>query len=110
MVHGHALRRPARLWTPPWYPDYTLLFLATASHMCAVDATILLCQPTEASRPGVARERAMILEALPALGLELVRHDPGMPRYEMPHFERMSIRKLLTAAEVPWNWRGGGPP
>jgi hypothetical protein len=28
------LAAPSAIVDPPWYPDYTLLFLAAASHMC----------------------------------------------------------------------------
>lgn len=92
---------------PPWYPDYTLLFLMAASHASAGGATLLLCQPTEASRPGVARERQALLAELPALGVELVDHAREALRYEMPHFEWMSLRKLLPEVAVPYDWRVG---
>lgn len=92
---------------PPWYPDYTSLFLMAASDASARGATLLLCQPTEASRPGVARERQALLAELPALGVELVEHAREALRYEMPHFERMSLRKLLPEVAVPTDWRVG---
>jgi hypothetical protein len=92
---------------PPWYPDYSMLFLIAATDACVVGARLLVCQPSHASRPGVAQERESLLGALPDLGLELVQHATAVVRYEMPHFERMSLRKLLPTVAVPRDWRVG---
>jgi hypothetical protein len=92
---------------PPWYPDYTILFLMAASDVCSLGAAVLLCQPTESSRPGVVEERQALLGVLPDLGLEMVGGVASAVRYGMPHFERMALRKLLPAVAVPWDWRTG---
>jgi hypothetical protein len=99
--------RKVHILDPPWYPDHTLLFLTAAADACVLGAPLLLCQPTDAARPSVERERSALLGELSSLGLELVEHRFRFLRYETPHFERMSLRKVLPATPIPGDWRVG---
>lgn len=94
---------------PPWYPADTLAFLAAASTSCRTGARLWLCQPTPATRPTVAAERATLQTALPSLGLDLQAVWPAALRYRTPHFEANSLRATLAEAEsiVPHTWRVG---
>jgi hypothetical protein len=101
------LEAAAVILDPPWYPADTLAFLAGGSLACRLGARLWLCQPTPATRPGVAAERAALLAALPALGLacEAVWH--AVVRYHTPHFEAMSLRTTLAEVTVPGTGRAG---
>lgn len=68
---------------PPWYPADTLAFLAGGSLACRLGARLWLCQPTVATRPGVADERAALLAEMPMLGLACEAGVTG--RGALPH-------------------------
>lgn len=108
-----ALRDPpmlnanTALLDPPWYVRDTLIFLGAASRICRHSALIWLCQPTLATRPGVAEERVELCEELPRLGLEVVHTFDRAVRYQMPHFEAMSLRLAAAELVVPTDWRTG---
>ncbi|MGH3770628.1 MAG: hypothetical protein ACRDRW_04395, partial [Pseudonocardiaceae bacterium] len=61
----------AAIVDPPWYLDDTLLFLRVAAEVCRPDATVVLCQPASNTRPAVEEERALLLDRVSALGLDL---------------------------------------
>jgi hypothetical protein len=58
-----SLEAHAALVDPPRYPLDTHAFFVAASRVYALGARIVLCQPTLATRPGVAEERASISAA-----------------------------------------------
>jgi hypothetical protein len=102
-----ALEAGAAILDPPWYPADTYAFLAATSRACAVGARIVLCQPTLATRPGVAEERAALLDELPRLGLICRKVDAARVRYHMPHFEASSLKVAAPDLFVPDDWRVG---
>lgn len=102
-----TLNADAALLDPPWYVRDSLIFLSAASRGCRHSALIWLCQPTLATRPGIAEERAELLGELPQLGLELVDTFDYEVRYQMPHFEAMSLRLAAAELVVPPDWRRG---
>jgi hypothetical protein len=97
----------AAIVDPPWYLDDTLLFLAAASSACRPNATIVLCQPASATRPGIGQERTAILNRMSELGLEFHALRSGAVRYIMPHFEAVSLRMSMNGAAIPVTWRCG---
>lgn len=101
------LEAAAAIIDPPWYLNDTFIFLKAAAGATAIGARILLCQPTEATRPGVAEEREKLLEALPLLGYTLLAAEKSIVRYEMPHFELVSLRSSVPKIEIPSDWRTG---
>lgn len=92
---------------PPWYAADTLAFLAAASRICRDGGRLWLCQPTLATRPGVAAERRAVLEELTGFGLALEAVQAGAVRYRTPHFEAMSLRLAGADLVVPHDWRVG---
>lgn len=97
----------AAIVDPPWYPSDTNAFLWATNVACAVGARIVLCQPTLATRPGIAEERAALLNDLPQLGYACRRIDVGRARYRTPHFEVTSLRAAMPDLPVPGDWRVG---
>lgn len=102
-----VLNANTALLDPPWYVRDTLIFLSAASRICRHGVLIWLCQPTLATRPSIADERAELLEELPQLGLESIHTFNRAVRYQMPHFEAMSLRMAAAELAVPTNWRTG---
>jgi hypothetical protein len=102
-----SLEAAAAVIDPPWYMGDTLIFLKAAARATALGARILLCQPTEATRPGVAEERERLLGSLPTLGFKLTGTHRSHVRYEMPHFEMISLRTETPHLRVPRDWRTG---
>jgi hypothetical protein len=102
-----ALGAQAAIVDPPWYPADTSTFLVATSRICAPGARIVLCQPTLATRPGVAEERAALFDELPRLGYTCRRIDAARARYRMPHFEAASLRIAAPGVVVPDDWRVG---
>lgn len=102
-----AREAQAAILDPPWYPSDTLIFLRAAAGTTAPGARILLCQPTEATRPGVTEEREQLLAALPRFGFTLAAVEPSSVRYEMPHFELISLKSAAPTLEIPSDWRSG---
>lgn len=102
-----ALGAQAAILDPPWYPADTHAFLVATSRVCTVGARIVLCQPTLATRPGVAEERAALLEELPLLGYACRAMDNARIRYHMPHFEASSLKIAAPDLAVPDDWRTG---
>lgn len=100
------LEAEAAILDPPWYPADTYTFVAAANRVCELGARIVLCQPTLATRPGVAEERAALLDELPRLGF-LYREVTARIRYQMPHFEASSLRVAAPDLLVPNDWRVG---
>lgn len=96
----------AAILDPPWYPADTHAFLMATNHVCAVGARIVLCQPTLATRPGVAEERAALLDELPRLGF-IYHQAVARVRYQMPHFEASSLKMAAPDLFVPEDWRVG---
>lgn len=97
----------AAIVDPPWYMGDTLLFLAAAASICRPNATVVLCQPASATRPGVNQERAVILDRVSSLGLEFRALRSGTVRYVTPHFEAVSLRAAMDGATIPVSWRRG---
>ncbi|MGH3799408.1 MAG: hypothetical protein ACRDTD_04595 [Pseudonocardiaceae bacterium] len=97
----------AAILDPPWYAADTLAFLAAASRICRDGGRLWLCQPTLATRPGVAAERAAVLQELTSFGLALEAVQAGAVRYKTPHFEAMSLRLNGTDLVAPHDWRVG---
>jgi hypothetical protein len=102
-----ALNAGAAILDPPWYLADTHAFLAATSHVSRLGARIVLCQPALATRPGVAEERATLLEVLPRLGYVCRAVDTACIRYQMPHFEAASLKVAAPGLAVPDDWRSG---
>lgn len=97
----------AAIVDPPWYLDDTLLFLRVAAELCRPGATVVLCQPASGTRPGVEQERALLVDRVSVLGLDLhVLRSAGV-RYLTPHFEAVSLRAAARGANIPTGWRRG---
>jgi hypothetical protein len=96
----------AAILDPPWYPADTRAFLVAANRVCALGARIVLCQPTLATRPGIAQERTILLDELSRLGF-LHRETAARVRYQMPHFEAASLKMAAPGLLVPSDWRVG---
>jgi hypothetical protein len=107
MERPPLLRAAAAVVDPPWYPRNTAWFLAAACWVCRPSASILLCQPTVATRPGVREERETLLRTFPGLGLAYLETQSAALRYVTPHFETMSLRTALGGIEIPTDWRKG---
>lgn len=101
------IRAGAAIVDPPWYLDDTLLFLGVAAEVCRPDATVVLCQPASGTRPGVEQERALLLDRVSVLGLDLHALRSGAVRYLTPHFEAASLRAAAREAGIPTSWRRG---
>jgi hypothetical protein len=97
----------AAIVDPPWYASDTRLFLAVTASMCEPNATVVLCQPAVATRPGVTQERSVVLEQLNELGLEFHGLCSGAVRYATPHFEAVSLRAAVDGVAIPLGWRRG---
>jgi hypothetical protein len=97
----------AAIVDPPWYPADTKVFLWATNLACAVGARIILCQPTLATRPGIAEERAALLDELPQLGYICRRIHSDRARYRTPHFEVTSLKAAAPGLPVPGDWRVG---
>jgi hypothetical protein len=97
----------AAILDPPWYPPETYAFLIATNHVCAVGARIVLCQPTLATRPGVAEERVALLDELPRLGYVCRKASSACIRYQMPHFEASSLKATAPDLPIPDDWRTG---
>lgn len=102
-----SLGARAAIVDPPWYPADTQAFLWATNAACALGARIVLCQPTLATRPGIAEERAALLDELPQLGYACRRFDAASIRYRMPHFEAASLKVSAPDLPVPGDWRVG---
>jgi hypothetical protein len=101
------LQAAAAIVDPPWYLGDTTAFLSATSCACRQDASIVLCQPTEATRPGIGEERMGLLSELRSLGLEHTGTQVALVRYQTPHFEAMSLTMSLSGERVPEDWRKG---
>lgn len=106
-VRRFHLSAGAAIVDPPWYLDDTLLFLRVAAELCRPDATVVLCQPAGGTRPGVEQERALLLDRVSALGLDLHVLRSGGVRYLTPHFEAVSLRAAARGVNIPTSWRRG---
>lgn len=102
-----SLGAGAAIIDPPWYPADTRAFLWATNAACVAGARIVLCQPTLAARPGVAEERAALLDELPRLGYACMRIDAACIRYRTPHFEVTSLKATAPDLYVPDDWRVG---
>ena len=105
MLDGGATADAAIL-DPPWYPDDTLTFLRVAAGALRDDALVLLAQPGRLTRPNVEQERETILEGATAFGYAWIHTLPDYVRYEMPHFEFVTLRRTIDQ-RVPADWRTG---
>ncbi len=91
---------------PPWYPEHLHSFLWAGSEICRVRGHLLVSLPPMGTRPGIAEERAKLLDFATELGLRLVRLDDAALPYLSPPFERNALRADGIAG-VPVNWRRG---
>jgi hypothetical protein len=92
---------------PPWYLPDTEAFLRAAHLSCRPGALVLVCQPSVATRPGVADERAQLIDKLSLYGFDLCKIHENAARYTMPHFEAMSLRMTAGNVSIPHDWRTG---
>lgn len=106
-IHRVYLGAHSAIVDPPWYLEQAVLFLGIASQICRDNATILLCQPTLGTRPGIEGERAALHDLLPTLGLAVRAVWSAAVKYAMPHFEAVSLAAVLSGVEVPTSWRRG---
>ena len=90
---------------PPWYPDYSRLFLWWCAQISAPNATISLAMAPPNVRPSINDERKGIWSFASKLGMSLFSVEEGILRYETPPFER----RALSAAGLPTipDWRTG---
>jgi hypothetical protein len=96
----------AAIIDPPWYLGDTQNFLTAASQLCRDGALLWLCQPALATRPGVDKERSFLISEVALLGLTIEASYACAVRYQMPHFEAMSLRRSADI-RVPQDWRTG---
>lgn len=104
---SERLNAAGAILDPPWYVADTLTFLRAAGRLCRMGAHLWLCQPTLATRPGVHGERVTIERELPTFGLVLDGVAAGAVRYQMPHFESMSLQHSTDDFAAPATWRVG---
>ena len=91
---------------PPWYENETYMFLEIAARRLASSGLALVAQPSTLTRPGVVEERSQIIDRAKMLGFNLVQHFEDYLRYEIPHFEYVTLKQTVDYP-VPADWRTG---
>ena len=95
------------LTDPPWYEQELRAFLWAAAALCRDGGVVVACLPGLTARPGVAAERARMLDwAQTALGLMSTSIHPKQVRYNTPLFERNTWRAAGIHGIDP-DWRAG---
>lgn len=97
----------AAIADPPWYLEESISFLEVAATLCDVGATIVLCQPSLGTRPGVIAEREQLLAHVDHMGMEVLSVRSCFVRYVTPHFEAYSLKASAPVALPPAGWRRG---
>jgi len=88
---------------PPWYFDELCSSLRFCRATCRSGGFVLASIPPLGTRPGIAEERARLLEFSGRIGLELVGIDPARLTYRSPPFEQNALRRAgLTGTPVDW--------
>jgi hypothetical protein len=91
---------------PPWYVDELCSGLWFCHAVCRTGGFILASIPPLATRPGIAEERAKLIEFSTSLGMHLVRIEPAQLPYWSPPFERNALCAAGLAG-TPIDWRRG---
>lgn len=90
---------------PPWYVEYYAAFLAQATVITEIGATVFISLLPLCTRPESERDRREILNIASSLGLAPYALEPGVLIYDIPTFERESLsREGLSVTE---EWRRG---
>lgn len=91
---------------PPWYFDELCSALWFCRGVCRTGGFVLASIPPLGTRPGIAEERARLVEFTSRLGLHLVRIEAAELPYRSPPFERNALRAAGIAG-TPVDWRRG---
>jgi hypothetical protein len=101
-----TLRGSVVLLDPPWYNDYTQVFLWAATQLCQIGGHAMLSFPPEGTRPGIAHDMRTITDWAAELGWELVGRAPGVLGYVTPPFEQNALA-AAGLVDLPDGWRRG---
>ena len=113
-VHQHDISRsalpkiaPADVVAidPPWYFEDLQEFTWFASKQCAKGGYLVMCLPSEGTRPNVNDELRDLLRIAKSYGFSMHLEKPNWLRYQTPPFERNAL--LTAGVEVRSDWRKG---
>ena len=97
------LRLDVVVTDPPWYFDELCSALWFCHAVCRAGGVVLASIPPLGTRPGIAEERARLVEFTSRLGLHLFRIEAAELPYRSPPFERNALRTAgITGAPVDW--------
>ncbi len=77
---------------PPWYMPELEAFLASAQSVACLGASVEVCIPPVGIRPGIERERERLFAWASEGGLPLIEIHKGFVEYDIPLFERNTLR------------------
>ena len=100
------LRLDVVVTDPPWYFDELGSALWFCHAACRAGGFVLASIPPLGTRPGIAEERAKLVEFSSRLGLHLVRVEAAELPYRSPPFERNALR-VVGIVGAPVDWRRG---
>jgi hypothetical protein len=101
-----TLELAAAVLDPPWYREYHETFVWAAAMLLRRGGLALVSFPPPTMRPGVAAERAGILQNAARAGLLVEHEEPLALRYATPPFERAAFA-AAGVHRVPDDWRRG---
>jgi hypothetical protein len=100
------LRLDVVVTDPPWYFDELCSALWFCRAVCREGGGVLASIPPLGTRPGIAEERARLVQFTSRVGLHLVQIKAAELPYLSPPFERNALRAAGIAG-APVDWRRG---
>ena len=90
---------------PPWYPEFTNLFLWWSSRVALKGAPVLVALAPSNTRQSTERERSEMQAYGRSVGLKLREIEPNAVRYTTPPFESQAL--IASGVSAPPRWRTG---
>lgn len=90
---------------PPWYLDYTFLFINRARELINKNGYVLCAMPSLLTRPGIIAERTYLLEKLIQCNFEVISLETNSLEYRVPDFEMAAYSDIREFTSR--NWRKG---
>jgi hypothetical protein len=90
---------------PPWYLEDLQEFTWFASKLCVKGGYLVICLPSEGTRPNVNDELRTLLRNAKSYGFSMYLEKANGLRYQTPPFERNALR--AAGVEVRSDWRRG---
>lgn len=87
---------------PPWYQDYNLGMLKSASNACKLGGKIHLAMAPIGTNRSVFQQREIVLKLASELGLKLEVVRTNYLQYETPYFEANAMRAAGLAPIPVW--------